>query len=321
MRQIKIDIISGFLGAGKTTLIKKLIKEALFKEKVAIIENEYGEIGIDGDVLREESIQVKEITSGCICCSISGSFESAIEEIVDKYNPMRIIIEPSGVAKLSQIIATLKKHREKGKINSIITVIDVKQFEVYMTNFGEFYIDQIRNAKTVVLSRTQDVDNKHILQVLKGIKKINPGCSVIITPWDKLSGENILEVLEDRRESSLKEIQFIKKPLNNAYARAQIRSEGLVAKDVFETWGQETPVIFEKESLKGILRKLGLGEYGYVLRAKGIVQTSENKWIAFDYVPGEIEVRNISPDYNGRICVIGKDLRINKLQGLFSSEE
>lgn len=318
---MKIDIISGFLGAGKTTLITKLVKEALNGEKVAIIENEYGEVGIDGEILKRENLEVREITSGCICCSISSSFEEAVDEIKEKYNPSRIIIEPSGVAKLSQIISNLNKRNSYIRINSTSTIIDVKQFEVYMTNFGEFYRDQIKNANTIILSRTQYVDSRHILQVLKGIKKINPGCSIITTPWDKLKGNEILKVLEQKKDSNLKEINFIKKPLNNAYTRSQIRSTGLNAQDVFNTWGTETPRKYSKEEVRAILNELQKDRYGMVLRAKGIIATNNGDWVAFDYVPNEIDVRSISPDYTGRICVIGKSLNVEGLKELFKCEE
>lgn len=316
---MKVDIISGFLGAGKTTLIQKLIKEELFKEKIAILENEYGEVGIDGNLLKRENIDVKEITSGCICCSIVGNFKEALEEITRRYSPDRVIIEPSGIAKLSQVIQSINsvKDIKNLKINMQIVVVDIRNLDSYMNNFGEFYVNQIINAKTIILSRTQLADEKLLTYAVMAIRKLNPRCSIITTPWDKLSGRRILEVAEFKIEDIMSQINLVKKPLNTAHV-VRGRSSNNSAKDVFDTWGQETPKAFSKEKLKNILNMLKDQErFGLILRAKGILETSNGKWNQFDYVPGEIEIKDINPDYIGRICVIGTMLKKDKLRELF----
>lgn len=317
---MKIDIISGFLGAGKTTLIKKLIKEQLYKEKVAIIENEYGEVGIDGNLLKVENIEVKEITSGCICCTITGDFKKAILEIIKEYRPERIIIEPSGVAKLSQIIASINNNSEvKGaRINMKIAVVDIQNLDAYIKNFGEFYINQIVNAKTIILSRTQYSNTKELTHASMAIKKLNPTCSIITTPWEELDSNRILEVAEHRAEDILNEVNLIKMPLNTSAIRGQIKTSNSCVGDVFENWGQETPKIFSLNELKDILNKLDKSsEYGDILRAKGIVRIEGNRWVQFDYIPKDIQIRDFSSDYTGRICVIGSRLKKESISKLF----
>lgn len=314
---MKIDIISGFLGAGKTTLIKKLLKEALSNEKIAIIENEYGEVGIDGNLLKGEKIDVKEITSGCICCSITGDFKEAIIEIIEQYKPDRIIIEPSGVAKLSQVIEPINDLIKLGnmKLNTQIVVIDVNNLSTYIDNFGEFYINQIINAKTIIFSRTQDANDEEIMYGAKAIRKLNPRCSIITTPWNYISAKRILEVAEFKVEELIKEVKSVKKPLNNMYF---MKNYNMKNDTSFESWGEETPKIFSKREIEKILKKFSENDdYGTILRAKGVVKIDKNNWILFDYVPNEIKIKPIECDYTGRICIIGVNLKKEKIRRLF----
>lgn len=318
---MKIDIISGFLGAGKTTLIQKLIREELNKEKIAIIENEYGEIGIDGNLLRRENLEVREITSGCICCTIVGDFKTAIEDIAKKYNPNRIIIEPSGVAKLSEVISSVRTidFIKSLKINLQVVVIDIQNFDVYITNFGDFYTNQIANARTIVLSRTQLASERQVTYAAMAITKINPCCSIITTPWDKLTSKRILEVGENRLEDISKEVNLVKKPLNVTHViRNQTRESNRLASDIFDTWGTETPKMFMKKDLEVILNSLkDEQKYGLIVRAKGIIEIKNEGWVQFDYVPNEIQIKPISSDYTGRLCVIGSKLRKEEIKRLF----
>ena len=314
---MKIDIISGFLGAGKTTLIRKLIEEELCKENIAIIENEYGEVGIDGKILKNDDVKVREITSGCICCTIMGDFKNAIQDIVKEYKPTRILIEPSGVAKLSEVLKQIKDMKIKVNIQAV--VIDVLNFELYISNFGEFYTNQILNAKTVVLSRTQLISDSQISQILKAIKKINSKCSIITTPWEEISAKRILEVAENKIKNLEKEVDLLKKPLNNTHLiKNYINKEESEVKDIFQNWGEETAKIFTKNEVQEILKKFNSSkDLGFVIRAKGIVQVENNKWIKFDYVPNEIRIAQTSTDYTGRICVIGNNLKHDKIKNLF----
>jgi G3E family GTPase len=320
---MKIDIISGFLGAGKTTLIKKLIKEELSKEKVAIIENEYGDVGIDGNLLRMENIEVKEITSGCICCTITGDFKEAILQIIKDYRPERIIIEPSGVAKLSQVINSIgSKSGIKGaRINMKIAVVDIQNLESYIRNFGEFYTNQIINANTIMLSRTQYANLKELTHAAMAIKKINPTCAIITTPWEEISARRILEVAENRVKDLINEVNLIKMPLNLPALRTKSKSSYGSADDTFENWGEQTPKIFSLKELRHILNSLeNFQVYGQVLRAKGIVRIEGNKWVQFDYVPKDIQIRDFQSDYTGRICVIGSKLKKESIRQLFLKE-
>ncbi|SHK48794.1 GTPase, G3E family [Clostridium cavendishii DSM 21758] len=320
---MKIDIISGFLGAGKTTLIKKLIKEELNKEKIAIIENEYGEVGIDGNLLKNEKIDVKEITSGCICCTITGDFKAAIIDIIKEYRPERIIIEPSGVAKLSQVIAAIVNNSElKGaRINMKIAVVDIQNLDMYLKNFGEFYINQIVSANTIVLSRTQYSNIKELTHASMAIRKLNPNCSIITTPWEEIESKRIIEVAEHKLKDVFKEVNLIKMPLNTPAIRGQIRTKNGSADDVFENWGTETPRIFSLKELKQALNALNdKSIYGEVLRAKGIVRIEGNRWVQFDYVPNDIQIVDFSSDYTGRICVIGSKINKEPISKLFLKE-
>ena len=314
----KIDVFSGFLGAGKTMLIKKLINEKLSNENMVIIENEFGEVGIDGSILRKLNIEVKEINAGCICCTISGDFKRAIKEVITKYKPHRIIIEPSGVAKLSEVLAVCKDEelKEMVSINMIITVIDVLKFDSYIKNFGEFYKNQIINAKTIVLSRTQNASIERASKVVERIQSINNVANIVTTDWDKVNAQRIIDIAEeDFKQASLDQVNLIKKPLNGAMIK---RGTNHNANEIFQTLGVETPKIISKETLYDILYKIKNDKlYGTVLRAKGIIQSTEMHWMQFDYVPEEIEIRATTPDYTGRLCVIGSNLNKENLKNLF----
>lgn len=315
---IKVDIFSGFLGAGKTTLIKKLLTEGIYSRKTVIIENEFGQVSVDGSFLKEAQVQVKEISAGCICCSLSGDFYNAINEVIKTYSPDRIIIEPSGVGKLSDVIAVVKDKELKDKLNlnMIITVVDAVKYEMYAANFGEFYKNQISNCKTVVISRTQKLPKDKLVKITEDIKKINQKANIVTTPWEYIKAVDIVEAAETRIESTLLEkVNIINKPLKaTALRRGSNRSAG----EVFDSWGIETPRTFTKEFIESTLIKLGKGNYGEIIRAKGVVQTGETRWNQFDYVPGEYEIRDSKADYTGRICVIGTALNKEALKTLFS---
>ena len=317
---VKVDIFSGFLGAGKTMLIKKLISEKLSGENIVIIENEFGEIGIDGALLRESNIEVKEINAGCICCTIAGDFKNAILEIVSKYNAERIIIEPSGVGKLSEILNVCKDKalKDKIEINMIITVVDVFN-NMYISNFSEFYSNQIINAKTIILSRTQKTSPDIVEKVTEAIGKLNNKANIITTPWDKLSAERIITTAEQKLKRSLEgEVNLLKRYKGGFARRTQTISVNHHADEIFDSWGVETPKRFSKKNLKNILDKLqNSGLYGEILRAKGIIQTEEEEWIQFDYVPEETQIKNTKPDYSGRLCIIGSNLNRNNIKKLF----
>lgn len=316
--KIKIDIISGFLGAGKTTLIKKLINEGLYKENIVVIENEFGKVGIDGKLLKQANINVKEVNAGCICCSITGDFKKSLKDAAERFKPQRIIIEPSGVAKLSEVIAAIRapELRDLFEINMVITVVDVLRFESYSANFGEFYKNQIINSKAIVLSRTQEISTDKLLKIKDIICKLNEKAPVVTTPWDKLSGYNIIKTAEQKRRIPLaEEINLIKAPLGSQVVRL---TKGKRSDEVFETIGWETPKKFNFTSLKEKLDKITNSKsYGNVLRAKGIIQGYDDNWIQFDYVPGEIKMIKTSPDYCGRLCVIGINLNRENIRRLF----
>ncbi|MCB2292707.1 GTP-binding protein [Clostridium algoriphilum] len=324
----KIDIISGFLGAGKTTLIKKLLKEKLHCENLVIIENEFGEIGIDGSLFKQSNAKVKEINSGCICCTLKGEFGKAIEEVIEKYKPDRVVIEPSGVGKLSDVIKACgtAKLQNLVTINMIITVVDVLKYEVYITNFGEFFENQIKNAKTIILSRTENSDRKNIDFVVNSIRKLNSKCNIITTALESINANLIIDVAEQSDSVSLeKQIKSAKNfsIKGHAYDKGNQNGENHIhnhnADEVFKVWGVETLNLYKGEELKKIVSIIENDKtYGVVLRGKGILQSDTHKWLQFDYVPGEFEVKNISPDYTGRLCMIGKNLNENKLCKLFN---
>ena len=317
----KIDIISGFLGAGKTTLIKKLIAEAFEGEKLVLIENEFGEIGIDGGFLKEAGIQITEMNSGCICCSLVGDFGEALKEVLTKYSPDRVIIEPSGVGKLSDVVKAVKNIGDEVQINSTATVVDASKCKMYMKNYGEFYNNQIEYAGTVILSRTQNVSADKLDACLKMIREKNEEASIITTPWDDIQGKNIVEAME--------KVNSLEKELLEEHEHHHHDGECGCghhhehghhhADEVFTSWGVETPNKYDKEELSEILRKLSeTDDYGNILRAKGMLPCTDGKWMFFDLVPEEYEIREGKPDFTGRICVIGAELKEAALKELFN---
>lgn len=309
----KIDIISGFLGAGKTTLIKKLLDEALVGEKVVLIENEFGEVGIDGAILKEYGIEIKEMNSGCICCTIAGDFSSALKELLMLYHPDRIIIEPSGVGKLSDVINGCKKFIKDGvvELNMCITVVDAKKYKVYLKNFSEFYANQLKNAKTIILSRTQNSTADVVENIIKDIEKYNPEAHVVTTDWEKISGEKIVELGETSGKLPGWGI-FLDEDEHEIHHHGMHHH----ADEVFHVWGKETAKIFDRNRLDGILNSLDNIE-GNILRAKGIIRTENDKWIQFDYVPKEVIIRDSKADCTGRICVIGENINADELSDIF----
>ncbi|CDB89638.1 cobalamin synthesis protein P47K [Clostridium sp. CAG:253] len=333
----KIDIISGFLGAGKTTLIKKLVADAFQGEKLVIIENEFGEIGIDGGFLKESGIQITEMNSGCICCSLVGDFGNALKDVLEKYSPDRVIIEPSGVGKLSDVIKAVKNIGDDVKINSTAAVVDASKCKMYMKNYGEFYNNQIESAGTIILSRTQNISEEKLAKVLTMIKERNDEASVITTPWDEIDGKIVLEAME--------KVNTLEKELLEEHHHHDHNGECGCghdhehhhhdhdgecccghhhehghhhADDVFTSWGVETAHKFTEEELKDIVSKLASDKsFGEVLRAKGIVASDEGEWFHFDLVPEETELRRGAADYTGRICVIGSNLNEAAIKELF----
>jgi G3E family GTPase len=319
---VKVDIFSGFLGVGKTTLIKKLLQEKYYSKNTAIIENEFGKVAIDGTFLRQADIKVKEINSGCICCTITGDFQKALKDIYEEFTPERIIIEPSGVGKLSEVLSAIKNSELKSfmTISSIITVVDVTKFNIYITNFGEFYKDQIKSAETVVLTRTEFIDEDKIKAIVADVKKLNSSCSIITTPIEELSAEKIMNSAKVSFEKELlTEIVSLKRT-SLKIKNAEINRQAHRADEIFDSWGIETPVVYDKnELIKNINSLKNEGTFGIVLRAKGIVRISKNNWIEFDYVPGELNLRETAADYPGKLCVIGSKLNKRELENLFKA--
>ena len=314
----KIDIISGFLGAGKTTLIKKLIAEAFEGEKLVLIENEFGEIGIDGGFLKEAGIQITEMNSGCICCSLVGDFGEALKEVLTKYSPDRVIIEPSGVGKLSDVVKAVKNIGDEVQINSTATVVDASKCKMYMKNYGEFYNNQIEYAGTVILSRTQNVSADKLDACLKMIREKNEEASIITTPWDDIQGKNIVEAMEKVNSLEKELLEEHEHHHHDGECGCGHHHDHHHADDVFTSWGVETAHKFTEEELTEILHKLAeTKDYGDVLRAKGIVAAAEGEWFHFDLVPEETEVRRGAADFTGRICVIGADLKEDAIKELF----
>ena len=303
----KIDIISGFLGAGKTTLIQKLLEENVFEnERLVLIENEYGEIGIDGTILKSSGIEIKEMNSGCICCSIAGDFRQALKDMMKRFSPDRIMIEPSGVGKLSDVIGGCQPlvKEKKAELNLCIAVIDGMKYKIYRKNFAEFYIDQLTNAKLLILSRTQYMKPEELDYVLQDIRRYNQSAPLITTQWEQLSGAEIVALSKDARTYELeKDVMEIQKSHHHH------------ADEVFSVWSKETARVFEAGQLKDILKKLNQ-ENGIILRAKGIVR-ADSGWVQFNYVPGESTIMETEPDCTGRICVIGNNLDQMRLTELF----
>ncbi|WP_294766736.1 GTP-binding protein [uncultured Gemmiger sp.] len=396
----KIDIFSGFLGAGKTTLIKKLIKEAFQGEKIVLIENEFGEIGIDGGFMREAGIQVNELNSGCICCSLVGDFREALKKVVETYHPDRILIEPSGVGKLSDVTRAVEGVGETlpVSLNSFVTVADVNKVKMYMKNFGEFYDDQISHASCIILSRTGSADEKKVAAAVALIQEKNPTATIVTTDWNELTGAQIVSVMDGKRDL-VAELLSEAQASNSAHADEDEEEhhhhhhdhdedghecchhhhdhddddddedehehhhhhdedddhghecchhhhdhdddddedehehhhhhhDGECccghhhhhhdhdADEVFTSWGHETAHKYSHDELESILTTLDSGEYGAVLRAKGIVDGGDT-WYEFDMVPGEHEIRTCGPDVTGKVCVIGSQLKEHEVEELF----
>ncbi len=329
----KIDIISGFLGAGKTTLIKKLLSEAFKGEQVVLIENEFGEIGIDGGFLKESGIEIREMNSGCICCSLVGDFGKSLREVVDTYHPDRILIEPSGVGKLSDVIKAVQDVQGDidAVLNSFSTVVDVTKCRIYRKNFGEFFSNQIEYAGAVILSRTDKAKPEKVEESVALLRELNSKAPFITTPIAQLPGEKILETMESGKtleEELLDEIICPECGHHHEHGECCGHDHGHHhhhdheghhhADEVFTSWGRETIHTYTKEQISDILRTLEEDHsYGNVLRAKGMVAGADGEWIYFDMVPGEHEVRAGAPEYTGRICVIGAELAEEKLAELF----
>ena len=395
----KIDIFSGFLGAGKTTLIRKLIDESFKGEKLVLIENEFGEINIDSGFLKDAGVEITELSSGCICCTLVGDFGEALKKVIAEFAPDRILIEPSGVGKLSDVIRAVQQISETEDIilNSFVAVADAKKCKMYMKNFGEFYMDQIEHAKTIVLSRTQDLNEEQLAATVELLKEHNPEVRIITTPWDNLSGNAILEAMEGDKSFADKVLELIKNEPAHEHHHHHDDHDGCHdhdehehhhdehdcchdhdehehhhhdehdcchdhdehehhhhdehdcchdhdehehlhhdehdcchdhdghghhhdhdADEVFDSWGRETLHKYSKSSLEEALSSLDYGLYGAVLRAKGIVQSDDDKWLHFDYVPGELQIREGSASYTGQLCVIGCELKADKLAELFN---
>ena len=376
----KIDIVSGFLGAGKTTLIKKMVKEAYQGEKLVLIENEFGEIGIDGGFLKDAGIQISEMSSGCICCSLVGDFGKALREVKEQFQPDRILIEPSGVGKLSDVIVAVENtvaDIPDMRLNSFVTVADAGKVKVYMKNFGEFYNNQIESAGTIILSRTQKLTQEKLEAAVALLREKNPTAAILTTPWDQLDGKTVLAAVE---KVSLADELLEKMRAEHEAEEAEHHhhhhehdehdedahehhhhhdhdedehehhhhdhdhdhdhdehehhhhhhGEGECddpacschhhhhhADEVFTSWGAETPKQFTQADIDRILTALDSGDYGAILRAKGIVPAADGQWLHFDYVPQEHEVRYGAADYTGRLCVIGSQLKEDGLKTLF----
>lgn len=333
----KVDIFSGFLGAGKTTLIKKLIEEAYKGEQVVLIENEFGEIGIDGGFLRDAGVEINEMNSGCICCSLVGDFGKALEKVLDQFHPDRILIEPSGVGKLSDIIQAVEDlDLDHVKLNGFTTVVDAKKAKIYMKNFGEFYNNQVEHASSIILSHTAGMDEKKLEKVVELLRDHNEHAVIITTDWDALDGKQILAAMErrDTIEEALHHLEEEQEHEHHDHDHEHHHDhdhddhcccghdhdhEGHHhADEVFDSIGIETTKKFTQEKIREVLGAIeDQHKYGFVLRAKGIVAGEDGQWIHFDYVPGEPDVRNGSAEVTGRICVIGTDIDEGKIRQLF----
>jgi len=341
----KIEIISGFLGAGKTTFIKKMLKEAFAGEKVVLIENEFGEIGIDGGFLKEAGVQITEMNSGCICCSLVGDFGTALKEVIETYAPDRILIEPSGVGKLSDVTKAVRgvAASEPVELNSSVTVVDGQKCRMYMKNFGEFFNNQVENAGTIVISRTQKMSEEKLNACVNMLKEKNPEATIITTPWDELKGEQILAAMQHQDLMLKEELEIhahhheeaCEHGHSHAHSHEHSHDHGddcscgchdhgsghehhHHADEVFTSWGRETTHKYSEEELREILSKLSDDDdCGIILRAKGIVPCTDGTWLHFDMVPEEFEVRRGDADYTGRLCVIGSYLNEEELTKLF----
>ena len=381
----KIDIVSGFLGAGKTTLIKKLLAEAFPGEKLVLIENEFGEISIDGGFLKDSGVQISEMSSGCICCSLVGDFNKALKDVHEQFHPDRILIEPSGVGKLSDVIVAVEntvKDVPGMKLNSFVTVADATKVKIYMKNFGEFYNNQIESAGTIILSRTQRLSQEKLEAAVALLREKNPNAAILTTPWDQLDGMTILSAIEKvsladellahmRAEHEADEVEHEHEHHHHHHNEDEHDHDHCChhhdhdddddhdhehcchhhhdedehdhdhhhhhhdgeecddphcgchhhhhhADEVFTSWGTETVKAYSEAELEHILTALDSGEYGAILRAKGIVAAADGgQWLHYDFVPEEHQVRRGPADYTGRICVIGSQLKEDKLSQLF----
>ena len=311
----KIDIFSGFLGAGKTTLIRKLIAEGYKNEKLVLIENEFGEIAIDGGFLKDAGVQITEMNSGCICCTLVGDFTKALKKVMEEYAPDRIIIEPSGVGKLSDVAHAVEQV-EGTHIGAKVTVVDAGKCRMYMRNFGEFFNDQVENADLIVMSRTDTASAEKILAATELLKQLNAKAGLISTPWDKLSGEQIVEAME--HNALHEELEHMEHEHHHEHDHDHEHHHHHHADEVFTSWGMETPRKFTESALRGILSALeDEAKYGVILRAKGIVDAEDGDWLYFDYVPGEVDIRRGGAAVTGRFCVIGSKLNEQALKELF----
>ena len=322
----KIDIFSGFLGAGKTTLIKKLIAEAYTGEQLVLIENEFGEIGIDGGFLQEAGINITEMNSGCICCSLVGDFGKALRQVMDTYHPDRILIEPSGVGKLSDVIRAVQDLQMPDVVlNGFTTVVDAAKAKMYMKNFGEFFNNQVEHASAIILSRTGGMKQDKLDACVALLREKNPTATIVTTPWDELDGKQLLAAMErrDTLSAALEELAEEQEHHHHHHEHGEECGCGCHdhehhhADEVFTSWGRETAHPYEQQELAAALQALDTGDYGQVLRAKGIVAGTDGKWLHFDYVPGEVEVRTGAAGVTGRLCVIGAELKENALASLF----
>ena len=372
----KIDIFSGFLGAGKTTLIKKLIAEAYTGEQLVLIENEFGEIGIDGGFLQEAGINITEMNSGCICCSLVGDFGKALRQVMDTYHPDRILIEPSGVGKLSDVIRAVQDLQMPDVVlNGFTTVVDAAKAKMYMKNFGEFFNNQVEHASAIILSRTGGMKQDKLDACVALLREKNPTATIVTTPWDELDGKQLLAAMErrDTLSAALEELAEEQEHHHHHHEHGEECGchdhenhhhehgeecgchdhehhhhehgeecgcgchdhehhhhehgeecgcgchdhEHHHADEVFTSWGRETAHPYEQQELAAALQALDTGDYGQVLRAKGIVAGTDGKWLHFDYVPGEVEVRTGAAGVTGRLCVIGAELKENALTSLF----
>ena len=384
----KVDIISGFLGAGKTTFIKELISKVYSGEKMVLIENEFGEIGVDSRFMQDAGIEVTEMNSGCICCTLVGDFARALKQVVDTYHPDRIIIEPSGVGKLSDVAKAVSDMQEDAQIevDSLITVVDGKKAKMYMKNFGEFFDNQIEYANTIVLSRTQMMDEAKLKECIELLREKNEEAAIVTTEWDKLSGDMIKAALEQGHDLKKEMMELISHMHHEHHDHEHHHDHDHGhhhhdhehdhdheehehhdhehhhdheehehhdhehhhdhgadctcgchdhdheehhhdhehehhhhADEVFTSWGIETVHRFSRAELEDLLKLLSMTQdFGTVLRAKGIVQTEEGGWLEFDMVPEETEIRDCKPDYIGRICVIGTELKKDELEKVFA---
>lgn len=322
----KVDIISGFLGAGKTTFIKLLIENVFAGEKLVLIENEFGEIGIDGGFLKDAGIEITEMNSGCICCTLVGDFSRALQKVIEEYHPDRVLIEPSGVGKLSDVARAVERVKKEAEIeiDGRITIVDGKKAKMYLENFGEFYRDQVAYADTIVMSRTQLMEAHKIEECVKVLREENKEAAIISTPWDKLSREAIEHALssDSQLEGIFEEEEC---PVCGHHHHGEECHHGHHhhhehhhADEVFTSWGQETAHKYTEEELDFLLKALSETKgYGTILRAKGIIEMENGTWKQFDLVPQEYEVRESTADYAGRLCVIGTDLNEEELMRLF----